>query len=52
MWAPADLFTPPLNAVTSALKGIVSYFYEHLLVFALVVIVVAAVIGLLGMRRT
>ncbi len=54
MWAPADLFSPALNLFLLPLKRTVSYFYEHLVVLALVVLAVAAlitVVAILGDRR-
>ena len=44
MWAPADLFSPALNAVSLTLTRIVSYFYEHLIVLSLVLVAVAALL--------
>ena len=49
MWAPADLFSPVLNIVLLPTKRMVSYFYEHPMVLALVVLAVAVTI--LGGRR-
>ena len=54
MWAPADLFSPVLNIVLLPTKRMVSYFYEHPMVLALVVLAVAALITavtILGGRR-
>lgn len=54
MWAPADLFGPLLNIFLFPLKEGVSYFYEHLMVLALVVLAAAALIAvvtIVGDRR-
>lgn len=54
MWAPADLFSPVLNIFLLPMKRTVSYFYEHLMVLALVVLAAAALIAavtVLGGRR-
>ena len=49
MWAPADLFSPALNVFLLPMKRTVSYFSEHLMVLALVLLGVAVLITLLTM---
>lgn len=54
MWAPADLFSPVLNIFLLPPKRMMSYFYEHPMVLALVLLAVAALITavtILGDRR-
>lgn len=47
MWAPADMFTGPVNMVTMSLKRGVTYFYEQPLMLVLVLVLVAGVIAVL-----
>ncbi|KAL9579693.1 MAG: hypothetical protein Q9212_004958 [Teloschistes hypoglaucus] len=45
MWAPADLFTPTMNAVTLSLVRIVSYLYESPMVLLALLLAIAALIA-------
>ena len=49
MWAPADLFTPGLSAVTLSMERVVSYLSEHLLVLMAVIVGLAALITVVTM---
>ena len=54
MWAPADLFSHVLNIFLRPLKDLASYFYQHLMVLAAVLLCIAVlitVVTLIGNRR-
>lgn len=52
MWSPADLFTHSVNAVLLSLERAASYLYEHPVVLTVLLVAIAAVIGLAGLRKT
>ena len=45
MWSPADLFTPALGIFLFPIKGMVSYFYQHLGVLGLTLVGIALLIA-------
>ncbi len=48
MWAPADLFTPGVNAIALSSRNLMSYFYERPLVAVLVLVSIVAVLTMAG----
>ena len=53
MWAPADLFTPTVNAMALALKRAVTLAWNHLpFLLIAVLVVIAIVVAIKQIRRT